>query len=460
MVAGEVAWRPGGRGSDAWSRPEAPVWPVETDASTAPSAGTAVAAAGFAVPPGSVAETGLGLGFIADLTLKVAYFNDQITTATICEQICLRYGNVVERALALLRREHLIEVVPSQAFSDLGYEYTATDKGRARVHQLLERTTYVGPAPITLEHYTAVTAAQAIGGSRVTPQDVRDAMADLVLEGRIVKAVGRAVNTGRSLFLFGHPGNGKTVLAEHTIPLLGGHVLIPYAITVEGQIIKIFDLHNHEPIAPAAGAPECDPRFVLCRRPAIIVGGELTLEVLDLVYDRAAKIYQAPLQMKANGGMFLIDDFGRQLIHPRELLNRWIVPLERRIDYLTLRTGTKIEVPFDQLIVFSTNLAPKDLVDEAFLRRIQNKIYVADPTLAAFCEIFRRQCAELNVPYQEDGLAYLLQRHYADTGRDMRACHPRDILRTLVGMARYDGTPPALTPELIDEACETYFVTM
>ncbi len=410
--------------------------------------------------PGSVEETGLSLSLIADLALKIIYFNDHITAGAISDQLCLRYGNVVDGALTLLRREHLIEATATNAYSELGYEYTVTDKGLLRLNQSLERTTYAGPAPVTLEHYTAVVKQQAIGGSRVSPEAVRQAMADLVLEEDVIDAIGRAVNTGRSLFLYGPPGNGKTVLAEHTIPLLGGHVLIPHAITVDGQIIKVFDLHNHEPIPEAEGWGEYDRRFVLCRRPALVVGGELTLDVLDLVYDSSSKIYQAPLQVKANGGMFLIDDFGRQLVQPRQLLNRWIVPLEKRLDYLTLHTGKKIEIPFDQLIVFSTNLAPKDLVDEAFLRRVQNKIHVGDPSLEAFCEIFQRQCVELDVQFDENGLAYLLRKHYLGPGRLFRSCHPRDLLRTMVGMSRYDGTPPTLAPDLIDRACATYFVDL
>ena len=421
-------------------------------------AGPIPPALGAARPPLSVEETGLELAFIADLALKVIYFNDRITAEAICEQICLRYGNVVERALALLRREHLAEVVGSQAQSELGYQYGVTDKGVGRVHQILERTAYAGPAPVTAEHYTAVVKRQAISGAAVSLAEVRAAMADLVLEERVIRDIGRAVNTGRSLFLYGPPGNGKTVLAEHTIPLLGGHVLIPHAITVDGQVIKIFDPYNHEPVAPLPGTPAHDPRFVLCRRPAVIVGGELTLEALDLVFDPTAKVYQAPLQVKANGGMFLIDDFGRQLVKPRELLNRWIVPLEKRVDYLTLHTGKKLELPFDQLIVFSTNLAPKDLVDEAFLRRIQNKILVGDPTPEAFCEILERQCTELGVRFEPEGLIHLLREHYKKTNRPFRACHPRDLLRTIVGMARFDGVQPVLSPDQIDQACETYFV--
>ncbi|HEY8447500.1 MAG TPA: ATP-binding protein [Thermomicrobiales bacterium] len=415
------------------------------------------AAADVAREPNSVEQTGLDLSLIADLALKLIYYNNQITAQAISDELCLPFYNIVDKALIMLKREELIEVAGSNGFGELAYQYTITPKGQIRVHSLLERTTYVGPAPVTLDHYKQVVRAQAISDVRVGPAEVREALADLVLEDHVIDALGQAVNTGRSLFLFGPPGNGKTILAEHIISLLGGAVLIPYCITIDGQIIKVLDLHNHVPI-PLNGRPDWDRRFVLCRRPAIITGGELTLEVLDLVYDRFARIYEAPLQVKANGGMLLIDDFGRQQVQPRQLLNRWIVPLEKRIDFMTLHTGKKIEVPFDQLVVFSTNLAPKDLVDEAFLRRIQNKIHVANPSVEIYREIFRRQCDQLGIPFDQNGLVYLLREYYVKPKRELRSVHPRDILRTLVGIARYHGVPPALTPQLIDKACQTYFV--
>jgi predicted ATPase with chaperone activity len=417
------------------------------------------AAGDVAREPQSVEQTGLDLSLIADLALKFIYYNNQITAQTIADETCLPFYNVVERALAVLKKEELIEVAGSHGFGDMAYQYTITPKGMIRVHQILERTTYTGPAPVTLDHYKAVIAAQKITDVRVGARDVRESMKELVLEDRVLDSMGQAINTGRSLFLFGPPGNGKTILAEHIVPLLGGSVLIPHTFTVDGHIIKVLDLHNHEPV-PSTARPDYDRRFVLCKRPAIISGGELTLEVLDLVYDKFARIYEAPLQLKANGGMFLIDDFGRQLVSPRQLLNRWIVPLEKRIDFLTLHTGKKIEIPFDQLIVFSTNLQPKDLVDEAFLRRIQNKIHVTNPSVEAFREIFRRQCGLLGVPFDQNGLVYVLREYYVKPKRELRAVHPRDILRTLIGIARYHNVPPTLTPELVDRACQAYFVEL
>jgi hypothetical protein len=244
---------------------------------------------------------------------------------------------------------------------------------------------------------------------------------------------------------------------------------LPYAIEIGGMVIKVFDEVNHQRAPDAGddngndlktGRPRHDRRWIRIKRPVITVGGELTLETLDLVWDDTSKYYEAPFQMKANGGMFLIDDFGRQLVRPRDLLNRWVVPLEKRYDYLTLHTGQKIEVPFEVLIVFSTNLEPRDLVDEAFLRRIRHKIYVGDPTFDNFREIFRRECTKRDIPFDDEGLAYLLHEYYIKPGKPLRACHPRDLLDEILDIARYRDVAPALSRELIDRACRAYFVKL
>jgi predicted ATPase with chaperone activity len=265
--------------------------------------------------------------------------------------------------------------------------------------------------------------------------------------------------------MHGPPGNGKTTLASKVgRTVLGEDIWIPYAVDVDGQVIRIFDSVNHEVLETSDDSAETgvkrDPRWIRIRRPMIMVGGELTMEGLDLVYDPINKFYEAPFQMKANGGLFFIDDFGRQQMRPQDLLNRWIVPLESRIDFLTLSTGRKIEIPFNVLIFFSTNLDPKQLVDEAFLRRIPYKIHIGNPTFDQFREIFKAVAAAKRIPYDENGLKYLIQEWYIKKDRPLRAVHPRDILDALLDMARYLNKPPAMTKELLDHAASSYFVDL
>jgi predicted ATPase with chaperone activity len=279
--------------------------------------------------------------------------------------------------------------------------------------------------------------------------------------------IGPAVNSGRSIFLYGPPGNGKTTISEAVgRVVLGQGMYIPYAVDIDGQVVRVFDSVNHEPIeddlstGTGSARNRPDPRWIRIKRPVIMVGGELTLESLDLVYDPVNKYYEAPFQMKANGGMFLIDDFGRQQVRPRDLLNRWIVPLEKRIDFLTLHTGRKLEVPFDVLIVFSTNLEPRDLVDEAFLRRIRHKIEITDPSYEEFRDIFLKVAKARGLTYDDRMLAYLLQEYYIKKNRSLRAVHPRDLIDQMRDISGYLGVPFEMTQDLIDRACDAYFVEL
>ncbi|MCX7683162.1 MAG: ATP-binding protein [Anaerolineae bacterium] len=427
---------------------------------TPPSAtATATMSSRFVPPaPTSIQETGLGMGFLSDLAIKILYFEGSLQGREIAEAMKLPYTGVVDQVLEFLKREKLCEVRGTSGFAESSYQYVIAEKGRAVAREALERSNYAGPAPVTLEDYTIAIQRQSVSDIVVHQRTMRQALAHLVISEKTFARLGPAVNSGRSIFLFGHPGNGKTAIAEAIGKMiLGDAMYIPYAVEVGGHVIRVFDNVNH---VPADAPPErnVDPRWVRIQRPVIITGGELTLETLDLVYDPNNKYYEAPFQMKANGGMLLIDDFGRQQVRPRDLLNRWIVPLEKRVDYLTLHTGRKIEIPFNVLIVFSTNLAPRDLVDEAFLRRIRHKIEIEDPTWEEYREIFRRVCQAKGVPYDEQGLAYLIQEHYLKRNRPKRACHPRDIIDQLIDTARYLNVPPTLSKDLIDRACEAYFV--
>jgi predicted ATPase with chaperone activity len=417
--------------------------------------------------PKSVEGTGLTLGFLADLAIKIMYFEGYISGYEIAEAMKLPYSGVVDEVLEFLKREQFCEVKGAGGLGESAYQYVISSKGSEKAREVLDRGQYVGPAPVPLEDYTNAFQKQPLQNVAIHKRVVLQALSHVVLNERVYRQLGPAVNSGRSVFLYGPPGNGKTTVAESIgMMIFRDNIYVPYAVEVDGQIIKVFDSINHRPVEGNGGASsskrgnKIDRRWVKIHRPFIVTGGELTLEGLDLVYDSSSKFYEAPFQMRANGGMFLIDDFGRQQVRPRDLLNRWIVPLEKRVDFLTLHTGRKIEIPFDVLIVFATNLAPTDLVDEAFLRRIRHKIEIRDPSFEEYREIFKRVCTYKRVPYDDKALAYLLQEHYIKPQVPLRACHPRDIIDQLIDIARYQNRPPVLTKDLIDQACEAYFVQL
>ncbi len=423
----------------------------------------AVMAGNTFVPPAprSLEETGISLGLLTDLALKILYYESELSGRELAAKMALPFPGIVDRILESLKRDKYCEVRGATGrggLSEALYEYTLTTQGRGLAREALERSQYIGPAPVPLKHYYISVRKQGLKDVVVHQRQVRKALAHLVFSEKTFEQVGPAVNSGRSIFLFGYPGNGKTSIAEAIGRLLmEGDIFIPYAVEVEGQVIKVFDDVNHRPVEekPQRGV---DARWVKIRRPFIIVGGELTLEGLDLVYNTVNKYYEAPFQMKANGGIFLIDDFGRQQVRPEDLLNRWIVPLEKRIDFLTLHTGHKFEIPFEILIVFSTNLEPQELVDEAFLRRIRHKIEVHNPSWEEFAEIFKRVAAAKHIPFEEASLAYLIREHYIKAHRPPRACHPRDLLDQIIDIANYLSVSPTLSKELLDRAAQSYFV--
>jgi predicted ATPase with chaperone activity len=413
--------------------------------------------------PVSLEETGLSLDLLLQLTLKHMHFAGELTGSELAKRLGLRF-TAIEPAVHALKSQHQLEIIGGTMLGPASYRYRITDAGRVRVAIFLEHNHYVGVAPVPLTHYVAYLREWKDAAPRTATRDrMQDAFQHLVLNQRVLDQLGPAINAGHSLFVYGPPGNGKSVIAQAIRNLLDGDIAIPQALEVEGQIVRLFDPVNHDPLPLSEGFgladdAAADERWVRCRRPLVTVGGELTLESLELSYSPISGFYQAPVQAVANGGVLVIDDFGRQQVEPRQFLNRWIVPLESRVDFLTLKTGQKFELPFATLLVFATNLRPSTLVDEAFLRRIHYKVLAESPSVEDFAEIFRKCCDERNLKFDRDLVDRLVRDFYQPRRLPLRGCHPRDLIEQAISLADYLGEPRKLTPSLLKAACDAYFV--
>jgi predicted ATPase with chaperone activity len=410
----------------------------------------------FAPPlPESLEATGLSFQFLADLALKTAAVESMVTTAGVAERMCLP-APLAEQLMQHLYREKFAEIRGSVGFNN--NRYALLDRGWDHLKRVQEISGYVGPAPVSLASYGAMMRSQAQPEDMVGPEEVSIAFSDLVLPDSLLQTLGFAINSRRSLFISGVPGTGKTSISERVNNALQTPIWIPYAFTIDEHVVNVYDAHNHDRTLDEESFDLYDKRWLRISRPLIIVGGEMTLESTDLTYNRASRYYEAPFQIKANCGTLVIDDFGRQRVEPEDLLNRWIIPLERKVDFLTLHTGKKISVPFEELVVFSTNLDPSRLVDEAFLRRMGYRVRIEPPSETIYREIFERRAEMTGVSYDPALLDLLISR-YAAEKRVMKACEPRDLINRFLDICQFKGLQPTLTQETLDLAWNNYFGT-
>ncbi len=420
--------------------------------------------------PQSLHACGLTLMQVAELALKELYLHGSLLGVDVARHMRLPFP-IVDEALRVLKGQKTIEVSSGDVIGTASYCFNLTELGTRRAKDALQKCGYVGPAPVSLEQYNEQCRRQAVSHIDCTPAALRQAMTGMIIPEGLLQELGPAVCSGKSIFIYGPPGNGKTIVAKALGRFLneyGGEIYIPYAIQTESAVITMLDPTIHQTTDDSdlfsneqTGGDELmsdtvDLRWRRIRRPVVVTGGELTLEMLDLRYNDSSNFYTAPLHIKANGGVFLIDDFGRQLVSPRDLLNRWILPLEEHMDYLTLSTGKKIGVPFEQLIIFSTNIDPEELVDEAFLRRIRHKIHIGSPSREVYTDIFRLTCQAKGLQYSDDVVEFLFANYY-DQGSRPRSSDPRDLLEIVQSICRFTGQSPVVTPELIAEATSRFF---
>ncbi len=410
--------------------------------------------------PKAFADARVSEALVEMLVLKFLMVRGQATGRDVADQVRLPFP-IISEMLRRLKQENLV-AYKATALNDYVCELTGT--GQERAQRCYEQSSYHGAAPVAFSDYLASIEAQSLKRQRPTAAAFFSALQDLILRPEVLSQLGQAVCSGRAMLVFGEPGNGKTSIAERVCATFGTHIWIPRAVQIDGDLVRVFDPTMHEELPLAPGQPEqrlVDQRWVRIRRPTIICGGELTLENLELTPVPGVGILEAPLQLKSNCGTLVVDDFGRQQVSPKQLLNRWIVPLERQYDFLNFPSGKKVRVPFDQLTVFSTNLKPGDLVDEAFMRRIPYKVFVADPSEADFRELVRRNAQQLELRNGDEAAEYLVQTVYRAKGgapaRAFRCCHPRDLLRQVKDYCAFRGQPAVITKDALDIAIRSYF---
>jgi hypothetical protein len=403
--------------------------------------------------PETVEETGLDPQLLLQLLLRTVYVSSYETSAQVADSMKLDLA-VVETLFENAKQKRLVEVLGLTDSRPRLYRYALTADGRKWASDSLQQCQYAGAAPVSLARYQEQVVRQSITRDRVRPNALTAALSHLVLPEGSIGRLGPAVNSGKAILLYGGVGNGKTSIAEAISCAFEQTIYLPYCIEIDGQIIKIFDPSVHEPVpADGCGAQEkLDARWVRCKRPAILTGGELTLEMLDLSFDPVSKYYEAPAHMKATGGVFIIDDFGRQKVRPVDLLNRWILPLERRVDYLTLHTGKKLKIEFDELVVFSTNFPPEDLMDDAGLRRIPYKLHVEQPTREQYESILLRIAEARQLSLPDDVLPYLLDSFYPQSRAVISSAHPKFIVDHVVERCHFEGTTPRIDADLVHDA--------
>jgi hypothetical protein len=420
-----------------------------------------------AVPyaPRTPEETGIPFLFLVELLTKVLFLRGQLRLAELVAHVRLTVS-VIEALLTFMRAEKTCETVRrGTTGTDADLCYQLTELGRNRGSQYILQNAYAGPCPVTLEAYTAQVALQSVEGMQVTRSDLDTEFADLVVNPKVLEQLGAAMNSGRAIFVHGPAGSGKTYLAERLRGLLKGAVLVPYAIMVDREVLPFYDSLVHELLPEEDAVPSLDrravpdARWVRVKRPAVLVGGELTMPMLDLQFDQGSRLYHAPTHLKANNGIFIIDDLGRQRCSAVELMNRWIVPMDRREDFLSLHTGYKFPVPFDMIIVFSSNFAPDQLADGAFLRRLGYKIHVGEVTVEQYEKIFRDVCARYGIAFDQASFQYLIEEHHTKEARPLLACYPRDLLAQVRDVARYYDREPKLNPGGLAWAWKNYFTT-